>query len=57
MAKEIPSVGDLRRKSEGTEEIDAAVDAYMANPKAEPFRFASGYQVDMTPRVTRIHLP
>ena len=48
MAKEIPSVGDLRRKSEVTDdEIDAAADAYVANPKAAPFRFASGHEVDL----------
>lgn len=47
MAKEIPSVGDLRRKSEVTDdEIDAAVDAYLANPQAEPFRFVSEYEID-----------
>jgi hypothetical protein len=48
MAKEIPSVGDLRRKSDVTdEEIDAAADAYVANPKADTFRFASDHQVNV----------
>ena len=52
MAKEISSVGDLRRKSEVTDaEIDAAVDAYMANRQAEPFRFASGYEIDVAAAV------
>ncbi|MDN3574993.1 response regulator transcription factor [Methylobacterium longum] len=32
-------------------EIDAAVDAYMANPQAEPFRFASGYEIDVAAAV------
>ena len=48
MAKEISSVGDLRRKSDVTdEEIDAAADAYVANPKAASSRFASGHEVDV----------
>ena len=37
MAKEIPSVGDLRRKSEITdEEIEAATAAYLKDEGAEP---------------------
>ncbi|MHB2209673.1 hypothetical protein [Methylobacterium sp. CM6257] len=41
--KPVPTVGDLRRAAEITDqEIDAAVEAYLTSPKAEPFRFASG---------------
>lgn len=48
MAKEIPSVGDLRRKSEVTdEEIEAATAAYLKDENAMPFAFKSGYRVDV----------
>ena len=48
MAKEISSVGDLRRKSEVTDdEIDAATAAYLKNENAEPFVFKSGHRVDV----------
>ncbi|MCJ2073183.1 hypothetical protein MKK75_31105 [Methylobacterium sp. J-030] len=48
MAKEIPSVGDLRRKSEVTdEEIAAARDAYLKNENAPPFAFKSGHTIDV----------
>lgn len=48
MAKEIPSVGDLRRKSEITDlEIEAATDAYLKDGNAEPFAFRSGLRVDV----------
>ena len=48
MAKEIPSVGDLRRKSEITDaEIQAAADAYLNDEAAEPFAFKSGHRVDV----------
>jgi phosphoenolpyruvate-protein kinase (PTS system EI component) len=48
MAKEIPSVGDLRRKSEVTDdEIEAATAAYLKDENAEPFVFKSGHRVDM----------
>ncbi|MGT2479543.1 hypothetical protein ACU4GR_13180 [Methylobacterium oryzae CBMB20] len=47
-----PTVGDLRRASEITDqEIDAAVDAYMADQKAEPFRFPSGHEIDVAAAV------
>ena len=40
MAKEIPSVGDLRRKSEVTDEgIAAATATYLKDENAEPFVF------------------
>ena len=48
MAREIPSVGDLRRKSEVTDdEIEAATDAYLKDEDAEPFVFESGHRVDV----------
>ena len=48
MAKEIPSVGDLRRKSEVTdEEIEAATAAYLENEGAPPFAFKSGHTIDV----------
>ncbi len=48
MAKEIPSVGDLRRKSEVTdEEIEAATAAYLADEGAKPFTFKSGHTIDV----------
>lgn len=48
MAKEIPSVGDLRRKSEVTdEEIEAATAAYLKDEAAKPFAFKSGHTVDV----------
>jgi phosphoenolpyruvate-protein kinase (PTS system EI component) len=48
MAKEIPSVGDLRRKSEVTDnEIAAAAAAYLKDENAKPFAFKSGHTVDV----------
>ena len=48
MAKEIPSVGDLRRKSEVTDdEIGAAAAAYPKDEIVEPFGFKSGHRVDV----------
>lgn len=48
MAKEIPSVGDLRRKSEITDaEIEAATEAYMKDEGAPPFVFSSGHRIDV----------
>ncbi|GJE49961.1 hypothetical protein GOFOIKOB_3002 [Methylobacterium tardum] len=48
MAKEIPSVGDLRRKSEVTDdEIEAAIAAYLADESAKPFAFNSGHTIDV----------
>jgi phosphoenolpyruvate-protein kinase (PTS system EI component) len=48
MAKEIPSVGDLRRKSEvSDEEIEAATAAYLKDGNAEPFAFKSGHTIDV----------
>jgi len=48
MAKEIPSVGDLRRKSEVTDdEIEAATDAFLKDENAKPFAFKSGHTIDV----------
>lgn len=48
MAKEIPSVGDLRRKSEVMDdEIEAATTAYLEDENAKPFAFKSGHRVDV----------
>ena len=48
MAKEIPSVGDLRRKSEvSDDEIEAAAAAYLKDEGAPPFVFKSGHTVDV----------
>ena len=48
MAKEIPSVGDLRRKSEITDaEIQAVTAAYLKDGGADPFDFKSGHRVDV----------
>jgi hypothetical protein len=55
--KPVPTVGDLRRAAEITDqEIDAAVEAYLTSPKAEPFRFASGYVIDVEAAV-QAHQP
>ena len=52
MAKEIPSVGDLRRKSEVSDaEIEAATAAYLKDEGAEPFVFESGHRVDVAKAV------
>ena len=48
MAKEIPSVGDLRRKSEVSDaEIEAATAAYLKDEGAPPFAFKSGHTIDV----------
>ncbi|MDP4006930.1 hypothetical protein [Methylobacterium sp. NEAU K] len=48
MAKEIPSVGDLRRKSEITDaEIVAATVACLQDENTEPFASKSGHRVDV----------
>ena len=48
MAKDIPSVGDLRRKSEVSDaEIEAATAAYLKDEGAEPFVFKSGHTIDV----------
>ena len=48
MAKDIPSVGQLFRAGAVTrDEIDAAADAYLADPKAGRFAFKSGHSIDI----------
>ena len=48
MAKKIPSVGDLRRKSEGSDaEIEAATEAYLKDEAAAPFAFKSGHTIEV----------
>lgn len=48
MAKDIPSVADLRRKSEvSADEIEAAAAAYLADEAARPFAFKSGHTIDV----------
>ena len=48
MAKEIPSIGNLRRKSEvSDEEIAAAAAAYLKDENAKPFAFESGHTIDV----------
>jgi hypothetical protein len=52
MATRPPTISDLRRAAEITDqEIDAAVDAYLADPQAEPFSFASWYKLDVAAAV------
>jgi hypothetical protein len=42
------TVSELRKAAEVTnDEIDAAAYAYLANPKARPFRFSSGHEIDL----------
>ncbi|WP_267427547.1 hypothetical protein [Methylobacterium sp. GC_Met_2] len=56
MAKEIPSVGDLRRKSEVTDdEIEAATAAYLKDEGVPPFVFKSGHTVDVA-KAIEMHL-
>ena len=48
MAKEIPSVDDLRRESEGTDdEIEAPTAAYLKDEAAKPFVFKSGHRIEV----------
>ncbi|WP_342111038.1 hypothetical protein [Methylobacterium sp. SI9] len=48
MATAIPSVGDLRRKSEvSDDEIEAATAAYLADESAKPYAFKSGHTIDV----------
>ena len=52
MAKEIPSVADLRRKSEvSDEEIEAATAAYLKDENTGPFAFKSGHTIDVAKAV------
>jgi hypothetical protein len=48
MTREIPSVGDLRRKSEITDaEIEAATAMFLADEGAPPFVLSSGHRIDV----------
>jgi hypothetical protein len=52
MAKEIPSVGNLRRKSEvSDDEIEGAAAAYLKDEGAKPFAFKSGHTIDVAKAV------
>ena len=52
MAKEIPSAGDLRRRSEVTDdEIEAATAVYPKDEAAPPFAFKSGHTIDVAKAV------
>lgn len=47
-----PTVSELRKSAEiKNEDIDAAPYAYLANPKAAPFRFSSGHEIDLAAAV------
>jgi hypothetical protein len=55
MAKEIPSVGDLRHKSEVTDdELVAATSDYMKDKKAMPFALRLEHAIDV-PRAIEMH--
>jgi hypothetical protein len=48
MAEEVPSVSDLRRKPEVTDDgIAAATAAYLKDESAKPFAFKSGQTIDV----------
>ncbi|SFM87691.1 hypothetical protein SAMN05192568_106912 [Methylobacterium pseudosasicola] len=49
MTAALPTVADLRRSGRiSSQEIVAAIDAYMIDPTAGPYRFASGYSLDVS---------
>ena len=61
MAAGLPTVADLRRAGVITsQEIVAAIDTYMRDPKASPYRFPSGHSLDIaaivsaTPALDRV---
>jgi hypothetical protein len=44
----LPTVADLRRSGRiSSHEIVAAIDLYMRDPTTGPYRFASGYSLDV----------
>lgn len=50
MAAEPPTVADLRRAGIiSSQEVVAAINAYMRDPAAGPYRFASGHTLDLAP--------
>jgi len=57
MAKEIPSVGHLRRKSEvSDDEIAAAAAAGLNDEDSEPFAFESGHTINVA-KAIEMHPP
>ena len=57
MATEYLTLADLRRSGTITSsEIVAAVDAYVHNPAAGPYRFASGHSLDIAAAVATSEL-
>jgi hypothetical protein len=51
-AKPILTTGELFKAAEISDaEIEAAIDTYIANPQVEPFRFKSGYKIDVVAAV------
>ena len=49
----LPTVADLRRVGTiNSQEIVAAIDAYMRDPAAGPYRFASGHSLDLSALVS-----
>ena len=50
MSAEHLTLADLREAGSVTSlEIVAAIDAYIRNPAAGPYRFANGYSLDLAP--------
>ncbi|MCJ2097257.1 hypothetical protein [Methylobacterium sp. E-046] len=48
MTAGLPTVADLRRAGRiSSQEVVAAIDAYMRDPAAELYRFASGHSLDV----------
>lgn len=57
MAKEIPSVGDLRRKAEITDDEDEAATAvYLKDDGAGPFVFKCGHRINVAKAIERLPL-
>ncbi|WP_342111290.1 hypothetical protein [Methylobacterium sp. SI9] len=49
----LPTIGDLRRVGIiASQEVVAAIDLFMRDPAAGPFRFASGHSLDIAALVT-----
>ena len=55
MPARLSTLADLRRAGVITsQEVVAAIDAYMHNPAAEPCRFASGHSLDLATIVNEL---
>ena len=53
-----PTVADLRRGGRITsQEVVAAIDAYMHNPATKPYRFISGHSIDVPAIVASVINP